>query len=192
MGYRIVALDPDPGCPTASVADELIVGRYDDEDAARRLGAMSDVVTYELEHVGIAAAAAAGEGAPLRPGLASLRATQDRLAERRFIREVGEYTAPWREVRGVEEAEAAAEALGYPCRLKLPLGGYDGRSQVRIASRGAVAAAVAALGGTDGRPPAARGRDRLRGRAVVHHRPRPGRADARVPAGRERPRRTGS
>ena len=26
MGYRIVALDPDPGCPTASVADELVVG----------------------------------------------------------------------------------------------------------------------------------------------------------------------
>ena len=62
MGYRIVALDPDPGCPTASVADELIVGRYDDVDAARRLGALSDVVTYELEHVGIEAAAAAGRG----------------------------------------------------------------------------------------------------------------------------------
>ena len=26
MGYRIVALDPDPACPTAAVADELIVG----------------------------------------------------------------------------------------------------------------------------------------------------------------------
>ena len=81
---------------------------------------MSDVVTYELEHVGLEAAAAAGELAPLRPGLAALRATQDRLAERRFIRDIGEWTAPWREVRGVAEAEAAAEALGYPVRLKLP------------------------------------------------------------------------
>jgi 5-(carboxyamino)imidazole ribonucleotide synthase len=152
MGYRIVVLDPDPGCPTAAVADELVIGRYDDVDAARRLGALSDVVTYELEHVGIEAAAAAGEGAPLRPGLAALRATQDRLAERRFIREVGEYTAPWREVRGLAEAEAAADALGYPCRLKLPLGGYDGRSQVRIASRAGVADAVASLGGAGGRP----------------------------------------
>src|SRR6478609_3828409 len=152
MGYRIVALDPDPGCPTASVADELVIGRYDDVDAARQLGALSDVVTYELEHVGIGAAAAAAEGAPLRPGLAALRATQDRLAERRFIREVGEYTAPWREVRGIAEAEAAADALGYPCRLKLPLGGYDGRSQARIASRAGVAAAVTSLGGADGRP----------------------------------------
>ena len=137
MGYRLIALDPDPACPTAAVADEIVVGRYDDVDAARRLAAMSDVVTYELEHVGLEAAAAAGELAPLRPGLAALRATQDRLAERRFIRDIGEHAAPWREVRGLAEAEAAAEALGYPVRLKLPLGGYDGRSQVRITSRGA-------------------------------------------------------
>ncbi len=152
MGYRIIALDPDPACPTAAVADEIIVGRYDDADAARLLGARSDVVTYELEHVGIEAAAAAGETAPLRPGLAALRATQDRLAERRFIRDLGEYTAPWREVRGVAEAEEAAEALGYPCRLKLPLGGYDGRSQVRIQARDEVEAALVALNGASGAP----------------------------------------
>ncbi len=152
MGYRLIALDPDPACPAAVVADEIIVGGYDDVGAARRLAAMSDVVTYELEHVGLEAAAAAGELAPLRPGLAALRATQDRLAERRFIRDIGEFTAPWREVRGPAEAEAAAEALGYPVRLKVPLGGYDGRSQVRIASRREVAAAVTSLGGVDGRP----------------------------------------
>jgi 5-(carboxyamino)imidazole ribonucleotide synthase len=128
------------------------VGAYDDAEAARRLGSMSDVVTYELEHVGLEAAAAAGSRAPLRPGLAALRATQDRLAERRFIRDIGEWTAPWREVRGVAEAEVAADALGYPLRLKLPLGGYDGRSQVRIEARDGVTAAVASLGGYDGRP----------------------------------------
>jgi 5-(carboxyamino)imidazole ribonucleotide synthase len=152
MGYRLVALDPDPACPTAAVADEIVVARYDDADAARRLAAMSDVVTYELEHVGLEAAMAAAEVAPLRPGIAALRATQDRLAERRFIRDIGEWTAPWREVQGVAEAEGAADALGYPCRLKLPLGGYDGRSQVRVAARSEVAAAVASLGGADGRP----------------------------------------
>jgi len=152
MGYRLVALDPDPACPTAAVADEIVVGRYDDADAARRLASMADVVTYELEHVGLEAAAAAGEIAPLRPGLAALRSTQDRLAERRFIRGIGEWTAPWREVRGVAEAEVAGDALGYPLRLKLPLGGYDGRSQVRVPARSEVAAAVASLGGADGRP----------------------------------------
>jgi 5-(carboxyamino)imidazole ribonucleotide synthase len=152
MGYRLIALDPDPACPTAAVADGIVVGRYDDVDAARRLASICDVVTYELEHVGLDAAAAAGEIAPLRPGLAALRATQDRLEERRFIRGIGEWTAPWREVRGAADAEQAAEAIGYPARLKVRLGGYDGRSQIRVTSRGEVAGAVAALGGADGRP----------------------------------------
>ena len=147
MGYRLIALDPDPDCPTAAVADEIVVGAYDDADAARRLAAKADVVTYELEHVGLEAAAAAGEVAPLRPGLAALRATRDRLAERRFIREIGEWAAPWREVRDVDDARAAADALGYPVRLKAAIGGYDGRSQVRVTAPAEVEAAVAALGG---------------------------------------------
>ena len=152
MGYRLVVLDPDPACPAAAVADEVVVGRYDDAAAARRLGEAVDVVTYELEHVGLEAAAAAHAGTPLRPGLASLAATQDRLAERRFLRSIGEWTAPWREVRGVADAEAAARELGLPMRLKTPLGGYDGRSQVRVADATGIAGGVAALGGADGRP----------------------------------------
>jgi 5-(carboxyamino)imidazole ribonucleotide synthase len=152
MGYRLVALDPDPNCPAASVADEIVVGAYDDADAARRLASMADVVTYELEHVGLDAAAAAAEIAPLRPGLAALRATRDRLAERRFIREIGEWAAPWREVRDVDDARAAADALGYPLRLKVPIGGYDGRSQVRIEGAEGVDAAVLALGGGPAKP----------------------------------------
>jgi 5-(carboxyamino)imidazole ribonucleotide synthase len=152
MGYRIVVLDPDPACPAAAIADEVIVAPYDDAEAAVRLAERSDVVTYELEHVGEAAAAAAAAVKPLRPGLGVLRATRDRLVERQFLRSIGELTAPWREVRGIAETEAAAEALGYPLRLKQPVGGYDGRSQVRIAARSEVADAVARLGATDGRP----------------------------------------
>lgn len=152
MGYGMVVLDPDPSCPSAAVADGVVVGRYDDTDAALRLAEGAAVVTYELEHVAERAVAAVAARVPVRPGLTALRVTQDRLAERRFLRDIGEGTAPWREIRGAAEAAAAAEALGYPLRLKVPIGGYDGRSQVRIASPGEVAAAVAALGGDDGRP----------------------------------------
>jgi len=33
MGYRVTILDPDPACPAAVVADELIVAAYDDAQA---------------------------------------------------------------------------------------------------------------------------------------------------------------
>ena len=136
MGYRIAIVDPDPDCPSASVADDLIVGGYDDEGAALRLAEMSAVVTYELEHVAAAVGRAAAAIRPLRPSLRALEVTQDRLAERRFLEGAGAGVAPWREVRTRAELEAAAPALGWPLRLKAAIGGYDGRSQVRIAGPG--------------------------------------------------------
>ncbi len=132
MGYRVAILDPDPDCPAAAVADRVVIGSYDDVGAALRLADVSDVVTYELEHVAAAVVEAIEARVPVRPGRRPLLVTQDRLAERRFVEDTGIAVAPWREVGSVPEARAASEALGLPLRLKLPIGGYDGRGQLRI------------------------------------------------------------
>ncbi len=137
MGYGIRVLDPDPACPASVVADHVEVGGYDDLEAALRLARGCEVVTYELEHVapGLVDAIEA-LGVPVRPGARALRVTQDRLAERRFVVAQGVTVAPWREVTvGDDEAlDAALDAVGAPARLKAAFGGYDGRSQVRIAT----------------------------------------------------------
>ena len=132
MGYRIAVLDPDPDCPAASVADRVIVGSYEDVGAALRLADRSEVVTYELEHVAAEVVEALDARLPVRPGHRPLTVTQDRLAERRFVEATGVAVAPWREVRSPDEVCVAAAELGLPLRLKLPVGGYDGRGQLRI------------------------------------------------------------
>jgi 5-(carboxyamino)imidazole ribonucleotide synthase len=146
MGYRIVVLDPDPDCPSAAIADQVIVGAYDDVAAARKIAVLSDVVTYELEHVGAGVVQAIAEMTPVRPGIEPLRVTQDRLAERRFVERAGIAVAPWRAVASTEALAAAAADLGTPLRLKAPTGGYDGRSQVRVAGAGDVGTAMVGLG----------------------------------------------
>ena len=133
MGYRVAILDPDVACPAAPIADEVVVGGYDDVVAAARLAEISDVVTYELEHVAVAVVDAVEIRVPVRPGRVPLLVTQDRLSERRFVEGAGIAVAPWREVRSVAEARAAAGELGLPLRLKRPTGGYDGRGQLRVA-----------------------------------------------------------
>ena len=132
MGYRIAIMDPDPDCPSASVADEVIVGGYGDVAAAVRLAERSAVVTYELEHVAAAVGRAVAELRALRPSARALEVTQDRLAERRFLAEAGAAVAPWREVRVQADLAVAAAGLGWPLRLKAAIGGYDGRSQVGL------------------------------------------------------------
>ena len=70
MGYRVAVLDPDPVCPAAAVADQVVVGRT--TTSRRRCGwpTLSDVVTYELEHVAAGRRGARGG----RPGPARARA----------------------------------------------------------------------------------------------------------------------
>jgi len=145
MGYRIAIMDPDPACPSAAVADQVIVGGYDDVQAATELAGVSAVVTYELEHIAAAVGRAVADLRPLRPSVRALEVTQDRLAERRFLEGAGAAVAPWREVGTRAELDAAVAALGAPLRLKAAIGGYDGRSQVRIAGAGDVEPAWIAL-----------------------------------------------
>ncbi len=133
LGYRVAILDPDPNCPAAAIADRQVVAAYDDTTAALELADDCAVITYELEHVSAALVDALEERLPVRPGSFALKTTQHRLAERRFLESINAPTAPWREVRTPAELEAGARAFGYPLRLKAAIGGYDGRSQVRIA-----------------------------------------------------------
>jgi 5-(carboxyamino)imidazole ribonucleotide synthase len=146
MGYRVAVLDPDPDCPAAAFADRVVVGSFDDVRAALRLADGSDIVTYELEHVAAEVVEALEARLPVRPGRRPLSVTQDRLAERRFVEDAAIAVAPWRAVHTPAEARAAAEELGLPIRLKLPIGGYDGRGQLRIASAEELEDAWARLG----------------------------------------------
>jgi 5-(carboxyamino)imidazole ribonucleotide synthase len=149
MGYRVAILDPDPNCPAAAIADRQVVADYDDTTAALELAAGCAVVTYELEHVSARLVDSLDERLPVRPGSFALKTTQHRLAERRFLESINAPTAPWREVRTFVELQEGARAFGFPLRLKAAIGGYDGRSQVRIAEDGGPAgidAAWAALG----------------------------------------------
>ena len=147
MGYRIAILDPDPDCPAAAIAERVVPAAYDSVEGALALAAGCAVVTYELEHVDAALVdAIEATGVPVRPGARALRMTQDRLAERRFVAALGMATAPWREVGDEAGLREAAARLGTPLRLKAPIGGYDGRSQVRVAAPGDVPGAIERLG----------------------------------------------
>ncbi len=152
LGYRIAVLDPDPDCPAAGVADRVVVGRYDDIVAGLELASGSDVVTVELEHVGWELLARLEREWPVRPAVDTVRVTQNRLEERRFLEANGAAVTPWREVQSSFDLEAAVEQLGLPLRLKAATGGYDGRSQVRIPGPADVESALARLGRPDGEP----------------------------------------
>jgi 5-(carboxyamino)imidazole ribonucleotide synthase len=132
MGYRVRVMDPEAACPASFVADETVVGKWDDVDAARRLAAGADVVTLEIEQIGVDALEEVANLAPLRPGVEPIRIIQDKTLQKTWLAENGFPVGPFRVVRSEEELRDAVGALGGSVFVKAGRGGYDGRGQARI------------------------------------------------------------
>ncbi|HET9425255.1 MAG TPA: 5-(carboxyamino)imidazole ribonucleotide synthase [Gemmatimonadaceae bacterium] len=145
MGFSVHVLDPDPHCPARYVADRCITASFDDADAAADLARNCDVVTLEIEQIGVDALAAAKSHAPVRPGAAVLAIIQDRASQKRWLREHGHPIGEYADVTSAADIQRAVETLG-PVIVKATRGGYDGRSQVRVATAADAAAAWEALG----------------------------------------------
>jgi 5-(carboxyamino)imidazole ribonucleotide synthase len=147
MGYRIVVLDPSPRCPTAQVADGVVVGALDDTDAARHLAAQVDVITLDTEHVPATLLAELEAITPVRPGASVLRTIQDRLVQKQFLDRLGLPQAAWAPAGDPGELAAALARIGRPAILKVRRAGYDGKGQVRIDASSDPAAELARLHG---------------------------------------------
>ena len=144
MGYRVVVLDPSARCPTAQVADGVVVGALDDLAAAKHLAAQVDVITLDTEHVPADLLDALEPIAPVRPGARVLRTIQDRLTQKQFLDGLGLPQATW---APADDLEAALAKVGRPAILKVRRAGYDGKGQARVEPGADAAAALATLRG---------------------------------------------
>ncbi|MFC3444505.1 ATP-grasp domain-containing protein [Sphingobium rhizovicinum] len=61
---------------------------------------------------------------------------QDRLAEKRFVCDLGGLTAPFAPVESLDDLEAAIEQVGSRAILKTNRMGYDGKGQARLSEPG--------------------------------------------------------
>ena len=129
LGYRCHIYCPEPDSPAMQVAARSTVARYDDRAALRRFASSVDVVTFEFENVPHEALSVLARHAPVRPNGRSLKVSQDRLREKRFLRSIGVPVAPFREVKSARALSLALDALGTPAILKTTRLGYDGKGQ---------------------------------------------------------------
>lgn len=132
MGYRIVVLDPYARCPTAQVADGVVVGALDDLESALLLARQVDVITLDTEHVPADVLDELERVAPVRPSAAVLRTIQDRQVQKQFLDRLGLPQAAWAPATTPDELLAALAKLGRPAIIKVRHAGYDGKGQVRI------------------------------------------------------------
>lgn len=129
MGYRVAVLDPDPDCPCRGLADHFVHSAFDSIEGARKLAAVSDVITYEFENVGAEQARILEQESCLPQGFDLLYQTRNRIREKAALGLAGVSVAPYAVIRMAGDLAPAAASLGYPVLLKIAEGGYDGKGQ---------------------------------------------------------------
>ena len=145
LGLRVHVFAQAASEPAVQVTDRHTLAAFDDAAALDAFAAAVDVVTLEFENVPVAAVERLAARVPVRPGAGVLAVTQDRLAEKRFAREIGLSTAPFAAYEGT-----VGDDFPFPARLKTRRLGYDGKGQARVEDAAAAAAAWRAMG----QPPA--------------------------------------
>lgn len=143
---EIEVLTPDYPSPAAEIADAAHVGALGDYEGILEFAEGVDVVSYEIESVGLAALyELERRGKTVIPGAAVLEAIQDKAEQKRLLEAAGIPTARWAFLdpqgaasSGAASIAAAAAGLGgFPIVQKKRRGGYDGRGVLVLGSAGA-------------------------------------------------------
>ena len=147
LGYRVMALDPDPACPIAATVDRFICAPFHDPAALELIGSSCAAVTIETENIPPDSLRALEGRVVVAPGSRALSIAQDRIREKRFLADAGLPTAPYLVVDSFAALQSAAVDPLLPGILKRSRFGYDGKGQLPIRSRDDLIKAFESLGG---------------------------------------------
>jgi 5-(carboxyamino)imidazole ribonucleotide synthase len=132
LGLRCQVFSPDPDSPAFDVVLNATCAEYADVEALELFANDVDVITYEFENVPAASAMILAARRPVLPDQKILETTQDRLAEKDFVKRLGIGTADYADVSSATTLRAAIARIGLPAVIKTRRFGYDGKGQAII------------------------------------------------------------
>jgi 5-(carboxyamino)imidazole ribonucleotide synthase len=140
MGYFTAVLDPDAGSPAGRVSHHHAQADYLDEIGLATLCGHSDAITTEFENVPADALARLAQHRPVAPGAAAVAIAQDRAEEKAHFTRCGVPCAPHALIADDQDVADVPDDL-LPGILKTARLGYDGKGQLRVATRAELRAA---------------------------------------------------
>jgi 5-(carboxyamino)imidazole ribonucleotide synthase len=132
LGLRCQVFSPDPDSPAFDVVLNATCAEYADVEALELFANDVDVITYEFENIPAAATMILGARRPVLPDSRILETTQDRLAEKDFVKRLGIGTADYADVSSADSLRKAIARIGLPAVIKTRRFGYDGKGQAII------------------------------------------------------------
>ena len=144
LGYRTAVLDPDANSPAGLISHVHVPTAYLDPQGLARMALECQAVTTEFENVPADALAQLQQHMPVAPGPAAVQVAQDRAMEKAHFVRCGVPVAPHQVLAHADDLPQVPDHL-LPGILKTTRMGYDGKGQVRVDTRGELAAAFTQL-----------------------------------------------
>jgi 5-(carboxyamino)imidazole ribonucleotide synthase len=135
LDYRVTVLDPDPLSPAAEFASGHLNTAYTHPVSLEEMARTCAAVTTEFENAPAEALIELAKRTTVRPSGHAVAIAQDRTVEKAFFTSNGFPVGPFAVIRDRGDVDAALLAVKLPAVLKTARFGYDGKGQLRIATR---------------------------------------------------------
>ena len=150
LNIEMTFLDPTgPDAPAATVTGcEVMKGSLKDADSLRKLAQGCDVLTVEIEHVGVdTLAVLEAEGVNVQPSARVLGIIQDKLLRKNHFTNHSVPLPRFCDCPDADAVKKAADIFGFPLMLKSRKGGYDGRGNAVLKDLHGIDEALNSLAG---------------------------------------------
>ncbi len=129
--YRILSDVEDS--PAGQLCSEQVTGKFSDYEALKKFASGCDIVTLENEFIGSEYVKYIEDlGIKVLPGSGIVALIQDKLLQKRNLKDAGIPVPSFCEVKTPGDVENFAADYGYPVILKSRTMGYDGKGNYRI------------------------------------------------------------
>lgn len=143
----VAVVDQTLDCPAHSVVDSHIHATFTDPEAIRELADEVDVITCDIEHVNVQPLLElADEGVDIQPHPRTLALVQDKIDQNQHFADHNLPVPKFAHVETISDVETYGETWGYPIMVKGARGGYDGRGNYLVETRGDIPKALSTLG----------------------------------------------
>lgn len=132
LGFKTCIFTDKPDSPARDVAGYVIEAGFDENRAVEDFIQRVDVATIEFENIPPGLIGKIAAHIPCHPDARALDVSNDRLAEKTFIRSLDIATADFQKIDTLDDLTKAQAALGGAGILKTRRMGYDGKGQVKL------------------------------------------------------------
>ena len=135
LGMHCHILAPEQTPPAAQISNYHTCADFDDINALKSFAKSVDVITYEFENISAEPLHQIKNLCLIRPSLKSLKISQDRLLEKRFVQKLGYSTTLFNPVDNERDLSNLLLDMDLPAILKTRRFGYDGKGQHSIPTK---------------------------------------------------------